>query len=718
MSRTAFRVFGLDCADEVALLRREVGPLVGGGEQLAFDLLAGRMWVEGEVGAARERSILAAIEAAGLRAERWRDGGAESGAGARARRWRTALTAASGLATAAGFAVAAATGGGVAAALGLAGGAGRELHPAAIALYLVAIGAGGSLFMARAALAARRLRPDMNLLMAIAILGAMALGDWLEAATVGFLFAVSLALESWSVGRARRAIEALLDLAPPRAHRLEADGSLATVDAAALVPGDHFVVKPGERVPLDGEVTAGETEVDESPITGESLPVDKSAGATLWAGTVNGRGAITARATRPATGTLLARILRSVTEAQARRAPAERFTDRFARVYTPVVMGLAAAVALLPPLAGGDWATWIYRGLVLLVIGCPCALVISTPVAVVAGLAAAARQGVLLKGGAALEAAGRVEAIAFDKTGTLTRGRPRVVEVVPLDGGAERDLLALAAALEARSGHPIARAVTDAAAERGLALPAVERSLDLPGRGAAGRIAGRDYWLGSHRQVAAADAETPEVRRRLAELSAGGRTVVAVGERDRVLGLLAIADQARPEAAAAIARLRELGLDPVVMVTGDSRATAEAIAGPLGIDRIEAELLPEEKLAAIEALLATRGSVAMVGDGVNDAPALARSSIGIAMGAAASGAALETADAALLADDLGRLPWLVVHARRTLAVIRTNIAFALGLKALFFALALAGVATLWGAIAADMGASLLVIANALRLLRA
>jgi len=715
LSRTAYRVFGLDCADEIALLRREVGPVVGGEEKLAFDLLAGRMWVEGEAGGARERRILAAIEAAGLRAERWRDGGGDGHAAAR--RWRTGLTAASGLATLAGFAVAAANGG-VATALGASEGPAASPHPAAIALYALAVGAGGALFATRAWLAARRLRPDMNLLMAIAILGALALGDWLEAATVAFLFALSLALESWSVGRARRAIEALLDLAPPRAHRVEPDGTLATVDAASLAPGDLIVVKPGERVPIDGEVTAGESDVDESPITGESLPVDKAAGAELWAGTVNGRGALTARATRPPADTLLARILRTVAEAQERRAPAERFTDRFARFYTPTVMGLAAAVALFPPLAGGDWATWIYRGLVLLVIGCPCALVISTPVAVVAGLAAAARQGVLLKGGAALEAAGRIEALAFDKTGTLTRGRPRVVEIVALDGGAEDELLALAAALESRSGHPIARAVTEAAAERGIAPAPAARAADLPGRGAEGRVGGRDVWLGSHRQIAAADAETPEVRRRLAELSGGGRTVVAIGEGDRVLGFLAIADEPRPEAAAAVTRLRDLGLDPIVMVTGDSRSTAEAIAARLGIDRVEAELLPEEKLAAIESLLATRGAVAMVGDGVNDAPALARSSLGIAMGAAASGAALETADAALLGDDLARLPWLVVHARRTLAVIRANVAFALGVKALFFALALAGVATLWGAIAADMGASLLVIANALRLLRA
>lgn len=716
MSRTAYRVFGLDCADEIALLRREVGPVVGGEEKLAFDLLAGRMWVDGEVGTARERRILAAIESAGLRAERWRDGGGDGHAAARRR--HTLFTAVSGLATLLGFVAAAAAGGGVLAALGLAEPAAAGTPPFALVGYLVAVGAGGALFMSRAWLAARRLRPDMNLLMAIAVLGAMALGDWLEAATVCFLFALSLALESWSVGRARRAIESLLDLAPPRAHRLDPDGSLATVDAATLLPGDLFVVKPGERVPADGEVTAGESEVDESPITGESLPVEKAESATLWAGTVNGRGALTARATKLASDTLLARILRTVAEAQERRAPAERFTDRFARAYTPAVLALAAAVALLPPLAGGDWATWIYRGLVLLVIGCPCALVISTPVAVVAGLAAAARQGVLLKGGAALEAAGRIESLAFDKTGTLTRGRPRVVEIAALEGAAEDELLALAAALESRSGHPIARAVVEAAAERGIVPPPVERTADLPGRGAEGRVGGRDAWLGSHRQVAAADAETPEVRRRLAELSGSGRTVVAIGEGDRVLGFLSIADEPRAEAAAAVARLRDLGVDPIVMITGDSRATAEAIAARLGIDRVEAELLPEEKLAAVESLLATCGTVAMVGDGVNDAPALARSSLGVAMGATASGAALETADAALLGDDLGRLPWLVVHARRTLAVIRANVAFALGVKALFFALALAGVATLWGAIAADMGASLLVIANALRLLRA
>ncbi len=530
MSRTPFRVFGLDCADEVALLKREVGPLVGGAERLTFDLLAGRMWIAGELPAATERRVIAAIEAAGLRAERWREGGGQEAAH-RARRLRTWLTAASGVAAAAGLLIAALSGGGFGAALGL-GEAGEAAPPlAARVAYLIAIALGGSLFAPRALLAARRLRPDMNLLMTLAILGAIALGDWLEAATVAFLFALSLALESWSVGRARRAIEALLDLSPPRAHRFEADGSTRVVAAAELAPGDRFLVRPGERVPLDGVLLEGESEVDESPITGESLPVEKAAGAELWAGTVNGHGALVARATRPASDTLLARILRTVAEAQERRAPAERFIDRFARVYTPTVLGVAALVAVLPPLAaGGEWGTWIYRALVVLVIGCPCALVISTPVAVVAGLAAAARHGVLLKGGAVLEAAARIGAVAFDKTGTLTRGRPRLVEIVPLDGGDGRELLALAAALESRSEHPIAHAVVEAARERGLELPAVESLRARPGRGAEGRIAGRELWLGSHRQLVAAGADSPEAAARLAALAAAGRSVVAIGD--------------------------------------------------------------------------------------------------------------------------------------------------------------------------------------------
>ena len=392
--------------------------------------------------------------------------------------------------------------------------------------------------------------------------------------------------------------------------------------------------------------------------------------------------------------------------------------DRFARVYTPAVIVLALAVMLLPPLvAGGGWREWFYRGLVLLVIGCPCALVISTPVSVVAALAAAARAGVLIKGGELIEAPARLRALAFDKTGTLTAGRFEVVELVPLDGHDEADLLARAAALEARSEHPVARAIVAHAARRGVAPAAADRVRALPGRGATGDLDGKSYWVGSHRHLVERGQETPAVRDKLLAMAGAGRTVVAVGNDHHVCGLLAVADAVRPEAPAVVAELRRLGVGHLVLLTGDNHATARAVAAACGIEEVAAELLPEDKLAAVEALVERYGAVAMVGDGVNDAPALARSTLGIAMGAAGSDAAIETADVALMADDLGRLPWLVRHSRRTLSTIRQNVAFALGVKAVVFALAVAGLATLWLAIAADMGASLLVIANGLRLLR-
>ncbi len=708
------KVHGLDCAEEVAVLKRAVGPLAGGEERLAFDVLRGKMTVLPEPAAAATPSFEAvrqAVARTGMRAERWSRTRAPQGFWRR--HGRTASVAASGLLLAAGFAVHATAGGALAAFAGE-----GAVPPPARLLYLAAIAAGAWFVLPKAWYAARALRPDMNLLMTVAVAGAVGIGEWLEAATVAFLFGLSLLLESWSVGRARRAVEALLDLSPPSARLLADDGSERQVPAEEVAPGELFVVRPGERLPLDGEVAAGISLVDQAPITGESVPVAKKPGDEVFAGTVNGHGALEVRATRAAGDTTLARIIRLVEAAQARRSPSERWVDRFARVYTPAVIVLALGVMLLPPLvAAGDWSTWFYRGLVLLVIGCPCALVISTPVSVVASLAAAARAGVLIEGGVFVEMPARLRAIAFDKTGTLTEGRFRVVEVVPLDGHSEADLLARAAALEARSEHPVARAVVAHARERGVAPSPAAGVTALHGRGATGTIGGRAYWIGSHRFLAERGQETPAVRARLGALAGAGRTLVAVGNDDHVCGLLAVADAVRPGAAAVVAELRRLGIGHIALLTGDDEATARAVAAAVGIDEVAAGLLPEDKVAAVEALVARYGEVAMVGDGVNDAPALARSTLGIAMGAAGSDAALETADVALMADDLSRLPWLVRHSRRTLGVIRANVAFALGVKAAVFALALAGVATLWLAIAADMGASLLVIANGLRLLR-
>jgi len=711
----AYRIEGLDCAEEVTALQRAVGPVVGGAERLGFDVLAGKMTVPE---AADPGLVLAAVASTGMRATPWRtEGGAARGGERRTRAW---LTAASGAATAIGFAVHAAVAGGVTAAL-MAGepelGASSAVPLAARIAYLAAIITGGWFVAPKAWLALRRLRPDMNLLMTIAVVGAVVLGQWLEAATVAFLFALSLALEAWSVGRARRAVEALMQLAPPRVRRIE-NGSEREIDAAEALPGTRFRVRPGERIALDGTVVAGASDVDLSPITGESVPVAARAGVELYAGAINGRGTLEIESTRPAGDTVLARILRSVEEARSRRSPSERWVERFARVYTPAVFASAFVVALGWPLIFAvEWRDAAYRALALLVIGCPCALVVSTPVAVVAALAAAARHGVLIKGGRFVEEPARLATVAMDKTGTLTHGRPRVVEVVPLAEHDERELLERAAALELHSEHPIAHAIRERAAELGVAIVAPESFEMLPGEGVRGTIGGRPFWLGSHRYLEERGGETPEVHERIERLSAGGRTIVVVGNDEHVCGLIALADGVRPEARRLIAELHAAGVRRVVMLTGDHAPTAEAVARECGIDEVRSELLPDEKLAAIEELVARDAHVAMVGDGVNDAPALARATVGIAMGAAGTDAAIETADVALMSDDLSRLPWLLRHSRRTLALIRENVGFALAIKAAFVVLAFAGHASLWAAIAADMGATLVVVGNALRLLR-
>jgi len=717
----AFRVAGLDCAEEIAALRREVGPLVGGESRLGFDLLRGRMTVaadESSLPAVSDAAIVAAVARAGLVAELW--GGSDPDrAGDRLRRHRLLSTLVAGLATASGLLLHLALSGSLAAALGHAATPALPGVPLAARIaYSVAVLSGLLTVAPKAWLALRRLRPDMNLLMTIAVAGAIAIGDWFEAATVAFLFALSLALEAWSIGRARRAIARLLDLMPPTARLVTAQGE-REVHPSEVPVGGRIIVRPGERLPLDGRIVAGRSALDQAPITGESRPVARAPGDEVFAGSINGAGALEVETSALAEATMLAKILRLVEEAQARRSPSERWVDRFAAVYTPLVFAAAIAVALLPPLLfGGDWADWGYRALVLLVIGCPCALVISTPVAIVAGLAAAARHGVLVKGGAFLEIPATLRAVAFDKTGTLTYGRPQVLEVVPWSGHDEREVLERLAALEARSEHPLAAALRGYAAERGVVVAAAEDFVAWEGKGASGTVGGRAFWVGSHRLLAERGQKTPEVQARLAAMALAGRTAVVVGNEHHVCGLVAIADGVRPEARAAVAELGRMGIEATVMLTGDNRETAAAIASETGISEVHAELLPDEKVAAIGQLVARYGQVAMVGDGINDAPALASASLAIAMGGGGSDAAVETADIALLSDDLSRLPWLVGHSRRTLAVIRQNIAFALAVKALFVGLTFFGSASLWAAIAADMGASLLVVGNALRLLRA
>ncbi len=720
MNAVRFKVGGLDCAEEVGLLQREVGREVGGKDRLAFDILTGTMTVTSEGEPVDSNRVMAAVARAGMKAEiESRPGAHSAAARGGAHRVRTVMTVLSGALATAGFVVHAVLAGGLGHAIGTEGlGGGHHVPVASKVLYLLSVVAGGWFVAPRALAAVKRARPDMNLLMTVAVLGAIGLGEWFEAASVAFLFSLSLALEAWSVGRARRAVAALLDLAPPIAHVMSDDGTDREMAPEDVPVGAVVIVRPGERFPVDGTVIAGGSHVNQAPITGESLPVVKGADDQVFAGTINGDGSLDVRCTKPAENSTLAQIIRLVRDAQSKRADVEQWVERFAHYYTPAVMLAAVFVLFLPPLLHlGTWSEWIYRSLVLLVIACPCALVISTPVSIVAGLTASTRQGVLVKGGVHLEAFARLRAFAFDKTGTLTEGRPRVTKVVPLDGHTEADVLRVAAALESRSSHPLSQAILAEASARGVPVHPAQDVQSLPGKGVLGRTNGTGYWLGSHRYLEERGQETEEVHRTLEELEANGASVIVLGADDHVCGLISVADGVRPTAGQALRELRAAGVAHISMLTGDNRPTADFIGRQLDGDDVRAEMLPQDKVAAIEELTARSGHLAMVGDGVNDAPAMARATLGVAMGAAGSDAAIETADIALMSDDLMKLPWLLRHSRRVVRVIRQNIFFALLVKAVFVVLTFAGVATLWGAIAADMGASLLVVFNGLRLLR-
>jgi len=555
---------------------------------------------------------------------------------------------------------------------------------------------------------------NINALMTTAVIGAFLLRQWPEAAAVLVLFELAERIEARSLDRARNAIRGLMDLSPEMASVRQADGGWVDVPAAEVPVGSIIRVLPGGRIPLDGTVSSGSSAVDQSPITGESLPVDKGPGDPVYAGTVNQAGLLEFQVNALASRTTLARIIHAIEEAQARRAPIQRFVDRFARVYTPLVFAFALAVAVIPPLvAGGGWSIWTYRGLVLLVIACPCALVISTPITLVSGLTAAARKGILIKGGLHLEQGAGLAWLAFDKTGTLTHGRPVLVDLEWLPGARGHE--GIAVSLAARSDHPVSRAIAASGRSEGPPAPDVAEFTALPGRGLRGSVGGVTYHLGSHRLIHDAGLCSPELEARILRHEELGRTVVLLADPLRALGLFAVADTLREESREAIAELHALGIR-TAMLTGDNHTTARAIAGQVGIDEVRAELLPEDKLRAIESF-SRHGRVGMVGDGINDAPALARADIGFAMGAAGSDTAMETADVALMDDGLGKLAQFVHLSRETRRILRQNITLALVIKGSFLALTLAGLGTMWMAVFADMGASLLVIANSLRILK-
>jgi len=589
-------------------------------------------------------------------------------------------------------------------------------HWSVVVLALVSVFTGGLSTYKKGWIALKNLNLNMNALMSIAVTGAMLIGHWPEAAMVMVLFALAEVIEAKSLDRARNAIRGLLDMTPEQATVQQADGTWREVSAKQIAIGSRVRVKPGERIALDGEVLEGRSTVNQAPITGESLPVEKSPGDPVFAGTINESGSFEYRVTAVASNSTLARIIHAVEAAQGSRAPTQRFVDQFARWYTPIVFALAIAVALLPPLfMGAAWLDWIYRALVLLVVACPCALVISTPVSIVSGLAAAARHGILIKGGVYLEEGRKLRWLALDKTGTITHGKPAQTDFVTWGNALASDSRSIAASLAARSDHPVSKAVAQAAQTDGVALLDVAEFNALPGRGVQGQINGETYHLGNQRMLEELGQRTPELEQRIAALETMGKTVVMLVSAKGVHALFAVADTIKESSRSAIAELHALGIN-TMMLTGDNPHTAQAIAAQAGIDRAQGNLLPDDKLREVE-LLAIKGKVGMVGDGINDAPALARADIGFAMGAAGTDTAIETADVALMDDNLGKIPTFVRLSRATAQVLMQNIVLALGIKAVFLVLTFTGQATMWMAVFADMGASLLVVGNGLRLLR-
>lgn len=695
---TRIRIEQMDCPTEERLIRDALGRLPGV-TGLQFNLLQRVLTVSHDEGALAQ--VVPAIQVLGFTPQVEDQGAAQQPVAAPAKKpwWPLALAAV--LATAS-----------------------EVVHFAALGpdwwvavLAVVAIGLCGLNTYKKGWIALKNRNLNINALMSIAVTGAVLIGQWPEAAMVMVLFTLAELIEARSLDRARNAIRGLMDLAPPRATVRQADGSWQEIDVQVIGLGAVVRVRPGERISLDGEVVSGNSTVNQAPITGESLPVEKRAGDPVFAGTINEAGSLEFRVTAAARDTTLARIIHAVEEAQGSRAPTQRFVDQFSRIYTPVVFVFALAVAVLPPLLiGGAWFDWVYRALVLLVVACPCALVISTPVTIVSGLAAAARKGILIKGGVYLENGRHLALLALDKTGTLTHGKPVQTDSLHLLDADEAVHVIWAASLAARSDHPVSRALALRAEELGQVLHNIEDFEALPGRGTKGRIDGRLLYMGNHRLVEDLGLCSAQLEQRLEALERQGKSVVVLCDEQRALMLFAVADTVRQTSREAVAELHELGVR-TCMLTGDNAHTAAAIAEQVGVDEARGDLLPADKLAWIEASQARGKVVGMVGDGINDAPALARAEIGFAMGAAGTDTAIETADVALMDDDLRKIPAFVRLSRQTHAILLQNIVLALGIKAIFLCMTLAGEATMWMAVFADMGVSLMVVFNGLRLLR-
>ncbi|USU00383.1 heavy metal translocating P-type ATPase [Pseudomonas siliginis] len=694
---SSFRIEAMDCPTEQTLIQNKLGKLAGV-QQLEFNLINRVLGVTHNLPGTEP--ITEAINSLGMHAEPLEEGvDAPAPAAVKKHWWPLAL---SGL-TALGAEVIHFTS------------AAPDWVVAVVALVSILSGGLGTYKKGWIALKNRNL--NINALMSIAVTGAILIGQWPEAAMVMFLFTVAELIEARSLDRARNAISGLMQMTPEQATVLQADGNWREQEVKSVDLGARVRVKPGERIALDGAVVSGSSTIDQAPITGESLPVEKTVGDKVFAGTINQAGSLEYTVTAAANNSTLARIIHAVEQAQGARAPTQRFVDQFSKIYTPAVFVFALAVAIIPPLfMGAAWFDWIYRALVLLVVACPCALVISTPVTIVSGLAAAARKGILVKGGVYLEGGFKLDYLALDKTGTITHGKPVQTDYLSLDPTADASAPAIAAALAGRSDHPVSLAIANAAVDKNLAALTVDNFAALGGRGVKGDINGQTYHLGNHRLVEELGLCSPQLEEKLFALEKQGKSVVLLLDKSGPLALFAVADTVKETSREAIRQLHELGVK-TLMLTGDNVHTAQAIAAQVGIDEARGDLLPTDKLQAIEDLYKQGHRVGMVGDGINDAPALARAEIGFAMAAAGTDTAIETADVALMDDDLRKIPAFISLSRNTASILKQNIALALVIKAIFLAVTFAGLATMWMAVFADMGVSLLVVFNGLRLLR-
>ncbi|AIG03620.1 cadmium-translocating P-type ATPase [Pseudomonas fluorescens] len=691
---STFRIEAMDCPTEQTLIQNKLGKLAGV-QQLEFNLINRILGVTHDL--PNTAPIIEAIKSLGMQADPIEEGVPAAAPPVKKHWWPLALSGVGALAA-------------------------EVIHFTSAAptwvvalVALVSILSGGLTTYKKGWIALKNRNLNINALMSIAVTGAVLIGQWPEAAMVMFLFTVAELIEAKSLDRARNAISGLMQMTPERATVRQADGSWVEQEVKIIELGAIVRVRPGERIGLDGEVTAGQSTIDQAPITGESLPIEKTVGDKVFAGTINQAGSLEYRVTAAANNSTLARIIHAVEQAQGSRAPTQRFVDSFSKIYTPAVFLFALGVALIPPLfMGGVWFDWIYRALVLLVVACPCALVISTPVTIVSGLAAAARKGILIKGGVYLEAGYKLDYLALDKTGTITHGKPVQTDYLALS--AQDNAPVLAASLAGRSDHPVSLAIANAAVDKNLALLAVDNFEALAGRGVRGEINGEVYHLGNHRLVEELGLCSPALEEKLFALEKQGKSVVLLLDKSGPLALFAVADTVKDSSREAIEQLHDLGIK-TLMLTGDNTHTAQAIAAQVGIDQAQGDLLPTDKLKAIEDLYGKNHRVGMVGDGINDAPALARAEIGFAMAAAGTDTAIETADVALMDDDLRKIPAFIRLSRQTSSILKQNIALALVIKAIFLAVTFLGMATMWMAVFADMGVSLLVVFNGLRLLR-